>query len=272
MKMPNRRRVGALLVKELAELARNRMALLPVLLLAAFSVALPLLISLVIPVIAGEPLASDDEFVRAIRRSGAVIDSRQLTQEGTIQAFIFQQFLLMQVLTPVTGAMAFAGYSLIGEKQGRTLEPLLATPLTTAELLIAKGLGAVLPSLGIMFGALVVYVGAIAWLAEPHVLRAVVNARAGLIMFALAPIASLVALQLAVLVSSRVNDPRTAQQFGALLILPLTVLFVAQLNGAFPLTEPLIVLLTAALAAAWILLVLIGVALFDREAILTRWK
>jgi ABC-2 type transport system permease protein len=272
MKLPSTHRVTALLVKELAELRRNRMALVPVVLLAVFSVALPLIISLAVPIVAGEPLSSDEEFIRAIRRSGLLLDARGLTKEATIQAFIFQQFLLMQVLIPVTGAMAFAGYSLIGEKQGRTLEPLLATPLTTAELLVAKGLGAILPSLAIMFVALGAYVILIGLFAEPNVLRAVVNGRALLIMFALAPAAALVALQMAVLVSSRVNDPRTAQQFGALLILPLTVLFVAQLNGAFPLTEPLIVFLTAVLAAAWVLLVIVGVALFNREAILTRWK
>ena len=45
-----------------------------------------------------------------------------------------------------------------------------------------------------------------------------------------------VALQVGVLVSARVNDPRTAQQFGALFILPLTGLFMAQMSGAFVLT------------------------------------
>ena len=53
-----------------------------------------------------------------------------MSDEAAVQAFIFQQFMLL-LLIPVTGAMAFAGYSLIGEKQGRTLEPLLATPITT---------------------------------------------------------------------------------------------------------------------------------------------
>ena len=48
--------------------------------------------------------------------------------------------------------------------------------------------------------------------------------------------ASLVALQVGVLVSARVNDPRTAQQFGALFILPLTGLFMAQMTGIFVLT------------------------------------
>jgi ABC-2 type transport system permease protein len=75
-----------------------------------------------------------------------------------------------------------------------------------------------------------------------------------------------------VLVSSRVNDPRTAQQFGALLILPITAVFVMQFNGVILLTVPVILVVLAALFVVWVLLVLLGVALFEREAILTRWK
>ena len=85
---------------------------------------------------------------RLVQRGGIPIDRPSLTNEGAVQAFVFQQFLMLQLLIPATGAMAFAGYSLIGEKQGRTLEPLLATPITTPELLIGKGLGALLPSFG----------------------------------------------------------------------------------------------------------------------------
>ena len=84
--------------------------------------------------------------------------------------------------------------------------------------------------------------------------------------------AALVALQIAVLVSSRVNDPRTAQQFGALLILPITAVFVMQFNGVIRLTVPVILVILAALFVLWLLLVLLGVALFEREKILTRWK
>ena len=80
------------------------------------------------------------------------------------------------------------------------------------------------------------------------------------------------ALQIAVLVSSRVNDPRTAQQFGALLILPITAVFVMQFNGVIRLTVPVILIVLAALFVVWVLLVLLGVAIFQREAILTRWK
>jgi ABC-2 type transport system permease protein len=264
-------RVSALLLKELAELRRNRIALVPVLILAIVTVTLPFMIALVIPMIAGEPLSADPEFARAVKRT-ALSHGRNMSDEAAVQAFIFQQFMLLQLLIPVTGAMAFAGYSLIGEKQGRTLEPLLATPITTAELLIAKGLGALLPSLGIMLAALTVYLAGMLAFAAPNVLSAVVTTRAALLVLGFGPVATLVALQIAVLVSSRVNDPRTAQQFGALLILPITAVFVMQFNGVIRLTVPVITIGLVVLFVVWVLLVMLGVALFEREAILTRWK
>jgi ABC-2 type transport system permease protein len=112
----------------------------------------------------------------------------------------------------------------------------------------------------------------IALMAEAGVLGAILNAGSALVLLGLGPAASLVALQVGVLVSSRVNDPRTAQQFSAFLILPLTALFAVQFTGALSMTIPLVFLLVVALLAIWLLLVAVGVVLFDREAILTRWR
>jgi ABC-2 type transport system permease protein len=123
-----------------------------------------------------------------------------------------------------------------------------------------------------MLAAAAAYFTGVTLFARPGVFSAVFNRRSLLLLLAVGPMAALVALQLAVLVSARVNDPRTAQQFGALLILPLTLLFVMQFNGVFALTLPVIGLLFAALTAAWIALLVVGVAAFDRETILTRWK
>jgi len=39
-----------------------------------------------------------------------------------------------------------AAYSVVGEKTTRSLEPLLATPITTAELLIGKNMAAAIPA------------------------------------------------------------------------------------------------------------------------------
>ena len=50
---------------------------------------------------------------------------RGLDPEAAIQAYVFQYFLVMLVLGPVTSAMSVAAFSVVGEKQARTLEPLL---------------------------------------------------------------------------------------------------------------------------------------------------
>jgi len=73
-------------------------------------------------------------------------------------------------------------------------------------------------------------------------------------------------------VSSRVNDARSAQQIGALIILPISALLVAQFTGTVQLTSALILVISAGLAALNAMLMAIGIRLFDRESILTRWK
>ena len=63
----------------------------------------------------------------------------------------------MLVLVPVTSAMSVAAYSVVGEKQARTLEPLLATPITTFELLAGKVLGALLPAVALSVHLFAIY-------------------------------------------------------------------------------------------------------------------
>jgi hypothetical protein len=53
---------------------------------------------------------------------------------------------------------------------------------------------------------------------------------------------------------------------------PVTALFMAQMAGVFVLTPGAGLLILAGLLAGVVLLVVVGVALFDRETILTRWK
>jgi ABC-2 type transport system permease protein len=77
---------------------------------------------------------------------------------------------------------------------------------------------------------------------------------------------------LAVVISSRVNDPRTAQQFGVLIVVPVTALVIGQVSGALWLSGRALVLVALGLFRVWILLTLFSVALFEREAILTRWR
>jgi ABC-2 type transport system permease protein len=261
-------RIRALIGKELLDIARNRAALVPVAIVMLLSLALPFAIVIVIPMVTGEQLAADADLIRVSSIGGEHV----LSAEGQIQYFLFEQFLLLFLLTPITGAMALAAHSVVGEKQARTLEPLLATPMTTTELLVAKVLGALLPTLLISMAGVAVYFVGVALLAQPGVAREMATTRTALLVFVVGPAAALVSLQAAIVVSSRVNDARTAQQFGVLIIIPLTAILVAQFTGTLWLSAPLLALIGAGLLAVWLALTLVSAALFQRESILTRWR
>jgi len=176
------------------------------------------------------------------------------------------------MLTPITGAMALAAHAIVGEKQARTLEPLLATPVTTFELLAAKVVGALAPTLAISLIGLVLYAGGILLFAAPGVATAMASARTLVLIVLVAPTAALVSLQSAILISSRVNDARTAQQFGVLIIIPLTGVLVAQFTGSMWLSATALGMAGLGLIVLWSLLALLSVAVFERESILTRWR
>ena len=266
------KRMGALLGKELSELRLNPALFMPAALTGLVSILLPFFVAIIVPAVAGERLSDSSDFQIALEVYREQPALRDLSAEGAIQGWIFQQFLILLVLTPVAGSMSVAAYSVIGEKQARTLEPLLATPLTTSELLAAKVLGAFVPAISLTVGCFALYVAGVVAFAEPGVYRALLSPASLAIVFVLGPLAALVALQLAVCVSSRVNDVRSAQQIGALVVLPIAGLLVMQLTGAFQLTLPTIGIMAATLVALNAGLMALGVALFDRESILTRWK
>jgi ABC-2 type transport system permease protein len=266
------RRVAALLQKELLELRHNPGVFLPAVLTAVAALVLPFFVAVIVPALTGERLSDSSDFQIAVEMYAAHPAARALDPEGAVQAWIFERFLVLLVLAPVAGSMAVAAYSVIGEKQARTLEPLLATPITTPELLAAKTLGAFVPALVLTAACFGVYVAAVALLARPGVYTVLFWPRSLAIAFLLGPLAALTALQLSVCVSSRVNDARSAQQIGALVILPISALLVAQFVSGVELTTATILAIAAALGVVNMGLARLGMKLFQRESILTRWK
>jgi ABC-2 type transport system permease protein len=165
--------------------------------LLVLCVALPILLLIVVPSITGESVTSD----RTIRLVVAAASQHQpelagLPLEVAIQAFLFQQFLFLFQIAPIVGAVSLAAYSVVGEKQGRTLEPLLTTPVTTVEILLAKVFGALVPSLAIELVGLCAYLALVAALAAPGVLGALFSSRSAVLIGLIGPIASLLALQI----------------------------------------------------------------------------
>ena len=86
------------------------------------------------------------------------------------------------------------------------------------------------------------------------------------------PVLSVISAMFAIFVSSRVNDPRVAEQISSVMIVPFMTVFLLSSFGviALNLKTMLISVLVSVLLAGGLLY--LGTLIFDRENILTRWK
>ena len=206
---------------------------------------------------------------------GFVLDPAlaELSPRELGQTLVGRQFSLLFVLLPVFIPSVIASYAVVGEKRERTLEPLLATPIRTWELLAGKALAALVPTLAVSVACAALFGAGIWLLAEsPRVASAIITPGWALFLLLDVPFLALIGIALIVLVSSRVNDPRSAQQISAVLIVPVMGLVFGNLSGVLVLS-PLVATAGAVVLAALAVVALRWAArLFGREAILVRWK
>ncbi len=257
--------LGTILRREWAETVRNRLLMATIL--------VPPIILTIAPIAVGG-LVSD----RSLPADFAAQIIVQRPDWATFRpselagAFAVQQFLAFFLLMPAYIPLSIATFSIIGEKQARTLEPVLAAPIRTVELLTGKAIAALVP--GVLAGWLT-YV-AFATLASviygPRLLGVVTDPSWLAGVFLLGPVVGLSSVVTGVIVSSRVNDPRVAQQIGGVIIVPIIGVTLVQATGSILVGASGYVLLAAVILVISVAGLWLGVRLFDREAILTRWR
>jgi len=189
------------------------------------------------------------------------------------QYMVVSQFLLLFLIMPVMIPATIASYSIVGEKATKTLEPLLATPITTIELLLGKALAAVVPSVTVTWIAFGVFIGGTAIIMDGTALVSMVLSPMWLVLvFIVAPLLSIFGVSTAVMISSRVSDPRVAEQISSLVIIPLIALFMGQTFGLIQMNLTVTIWIALVLLALDIVMLYIATQLFQRENILTKWK
>ena len=187
-------------------------------------------------------------------------------------AFAVQQFLVFFLLMPAYIPLSIATFSIIGEKQARSLEPVLAAPIRTVELLAGKAIAALVP--GVLAGWLtyVMFVVLASIVYGPALFGVVTDGSWLAGAFLLGPAVGLSSVVAGVIVSARVSDPRVAQQIGGVVIVPIIGLVLVQATGTLLVGPVGYVLLSLVVLVISLIGLRIGVRLFDREAILTRWR
>jgi ABC-2 type transport system permease protein len=177
------------------------------------------------------------------------------------------------MILPLAIPVTISAYSIVGEKTTRSLEPLLATPITTAELLTGKSLAAAIPAILATYGAFALFALG-AWILIPNraLFLALMDARWLIAIFIVGPLMAIMSIDVSIIVSSRVNDPRVAEQLSMVVIVPLLAVFFAQIGGLIVINSKLVLGIAGGLIFLDCILVYLAVRLFQRETILTRWK
>lgn len=259
-------RTWSVITKEWSDVFRNKM----VVMLVVLPAALMMVLGVGMLAASGSLLMSDIDDMRPFLSQPQFAG---LSEMAAGQVLIGQYFLTLFLLMPLIIPVSIAAYSIVGEKVQRSLEALLATPVSTAELLLGKCLAAILPAVGVTWLSFAVFgVGAYVFAVDDMVFGRLISGVWVLVVLLLAPLLSGLGVALSVIMSSRVNDPRAVEQSIGMLVLPILGLFVAQMTGWITMSYATVLLGCAAMAVLDAVALRAAIGLFDREAILTRWK
>lgn len=235
-------RVRAVIRKEFRDYRRNRFILLTMLLVPAVFAAIP----------AGTLFALPDKLPEEAAR------------------FLAAQFTLMFMIVPVVLPTTIAAHSIIGERNQRSLEPLLATPISDRELLWGKAWAAGLPALAAAWGAYGLFLALASVGAPPAVAERMASPGPMAAVAAAAPVIAAYAVVAAMLVSERSSDVRVAQQLAVFSTLPVIGLVALFTFGAIDFTLWRVAAGAGLVAALDLLGWRLLVRLFNRERLLTR--
>ncbi len=218
-------------------------------------VLFPVLISVLFPVVI--QYASDRTGAALIPRIPMLLDA-------------FSIFLIIgAAFVPVS----IATYTIVGEKVEKSLEPLLATPLTDGEILLGKTLSAFIPTLIAMSIGGIVYMAGMNIVTYPMLdYYYFPNWNIAAILLILMPAAIVMSVEFSVIVSSRVNDVRSAMNLGIVMFFPFLAIYIASEIGLITLDSYTYLLIAGGIFVVDVALFFLSTKLFKREEILTKWK
>jgi ABC-2 type transport system permease protein len=262
-------KIRAIIEKEITDARKNKMIIITMAMLPTLLVALVLGTAFFM-------LRMDSETGQTgLDENDLSIIPDKLGHLNPLHAFLIMmndQYMFYFLLIPMMLPVYIAAYSIIGEKETRSLEPLLATPISTWELLVGKSLSATIPAVTLTWLSFVaLLIGSYVIMPEP-VFLAMIRPVWLVGMGLLSPLLALLSVFSGVIVSSRMNDPRAAQQVTGIFVVPIIILSLVVMAGKIFLSVWMVVLGATIVLALDCLALYLAVRLFQRETILTRWK
>lgn len=216
---------------EASELIRNKQLIIPI-------TIFPLIVSVIVPVVG--------------------VQYRSLT--GFYEMYIETAFIPMFLMIPVALPTSISAYSIVGEREAKTIEPLLVTPITNAELLVGKSLTAFVVSQALTWLSFCVFAAVSFYVGYPVDL-----ALWGVIMFVLSPFLTMFGIVGMTLLSVHAKGVREAQELGVFIMIPMLMILVAAVTRTISLKFYAISGMVLLFLFLDVLLVYLGLRTFSRE-------
>ena len=253
----NFRRLRALMQKEWREMFKNKMVLLSVIIAPLILLSISVFLLVVFNTSYGD-FFEEEEILAQLQGDWAILLNN-----------ILMFFMFMPLVIP----LAIAVYSVVGEKEQQSLEPLLATPLTDLELFLGKALASVIPGLLITWVSFGIFSVLLVYLIPASYVDLFFKPPWLVAMFALAPFISIFSVLAAMAISSFTRDTRAAYQLSSLIMIPFlmgSLYYIFTFQGLV--TMEFVFLSIAIMGGLDLLVLILGIRLFRREDILTRWN
>ena len=260
--------------KDWREIRRNWQVILPIVVVPLMiSVVLPIILA-VIPSIAMTQGGSSSGFESLIGNLPGNVQEQlaAMTEQQRmiyiIAVYFFAPFFL---IIPLMASSVISSDSFAGEKERKTIEALLATPISDGELFLGKILVSFIPSMIITIISFAVYTTVFDILAYAIFGMFLLPTLDWiLLIFGLTPTLALVSIGLTVMISARVKGFREAQQISVILLIPVLALIFGQATGALIFGPIVISALIGLFGIIDLAVFRMGVRLFKREEILSK--
>lgn len=256
--------------KDWREVSRNWEVVLPM-------VILPLIFSVVFPLVVIIPSgATKPGSYESLQKSLPINVQQELAgmtdQQVMLYFMLLYYFAPFFLIIPLMASSVIASDSFAGEKERKTIEALLATPISDSELFLGKILVSFIPSIAITVASFLAYSTLVDALCSPIFGGRLLlpNPVWIMLIFGLAPTVALAGIGLTVIISTRVKGFREAQQISVVLIIPIIALVLAQASGAVFIGPVMVGALIGGFAILDLLVFNVGIRLFGREEILAR--
>jgi ABC-2 type transport system permease protein len=270
----NWRAIRAVVRKDLKVVGQSKMVMLPLILV-------PLLMLVILPLGMTLPIVLSPEIAEA---SSDIDELVEMLPEGLGEEFaemaraeVWVRFTLLYMyaplflIVPVMVASVIAADSFVGEKERKTIEAVLHSPITDEELLVAKMLSAWIPAMLVALISFVLYT-IVANVAGWITLKQIIFPTLTWIILILwvTPAAAGLGLGAIVLVSTRVKTFQEAYQIGGMMVLPIVALVLGQSFGLIYFSPLLTLLLGLILWLIDGVIFWFGSKIFRRSELITR--